>query len=170
MKKHDEGYALPFVIVVMLVLCLVAVSVMSFSLRNLQSQKASIEQMEAQYQAQGELEKMIVELNDTISAFVDNIATSNYTYTEVGLAALQADLQAQLGDGVAWDARDCRVTLTAVYQSTQVTSTLLLKDVIRSGVDGGTQVYVPSLPASISYETYSISTIEPAEGGGDGAQ
>jgi type II secretory pathway component PulJ len=62
MKKHNDGYALPFVLVVMVVVCLIAVSVMSFSLRCLQSQQASIARMTDKYKAMGRLEIVISQL------------------------------------------------------------------------------------------------------------
>ena len=58
MRKHNEGYALPMVLVVMVVICIIAISVMSFSLRGLQKQADAIESMQAKYDAQGELEKL----------------------------------------------------------------------------------------------------------------
>lgn len=62
MRKHNEGYTLVLVLVVMVVLCLVSMSIMTFSLRNLQNQQASVERMEAKYQAQGEIEKIMGQL------------------------------------------------------------------------------------------------------------
>lgn len=62
MKKYNEGYALPFVLVVFLVITLVATSVLAVSLRNLQSQKASVQRMEEQYAAAGEIEKAMARL------------------------------------------------------------------------------------------------------------
>lgn len=62
MKKHDEGYVLPLVLVVMVVLCLVAVSVMSFALNNYKSQQASVQRMQDQYAAQGEIEKVVAKI------------------------------------------------------------------------------------------------------------
>ena len=41
MKKHDEGYALVLVLVVMLVLCLVATSVLTIALNNLKKQETA---------------------------------------------------------------------------------------------------------------------------------
>lgn len=67
MKKHNEGYVLPFVLVVLVVVCLVAVSLLSASLTNLNRQQASIDRMEAKYEAQGELEKTIANLKECIS-------------------------------------------------------------------------------------------------------
>lgn len=59
MKKHDEGYALVLVLVVMIVLSLVAATVLTFSLRNLQNQQKSIQRMEDKYAAQGIIESCV---------------------------------------------------------------------------------------------------------------
>ena len=52
MKKHNDGYVLPFVLVVLVVVCFVAVTLMSSALTNLQRQKASVQRMEDKYVAQ----------------------------------------------------------------------------------------------------------------------
>lgn len=72
MKKHDEGYALPFVLVVMVIICLVGISIMSSSLNNLQNQKASIERMQDQYAAAGKIEKVlaILQQNKSITSTI----------------------------------------------------------------------------------------------------
>lgn len=62
MKKHNEGYSLVLVLVVLTVLSLVASFILSFSLRNLQSQTASVERMEQKYAAAGEIEKIVAQL------------------------------------------------------------------------------------------------------------
>lgn len=67
MKKHDDGYVLPYVMVIMTVLALVASFIMASSLRNLQSQQASIQRMESQYTAAGEIEKVVALLENEIS-------------------------------------------------------------------------------------------------------
>ena len=66
MKKHNEGYALVLVLVVITVLSLVAMAMTAASLRNLQNQQKSIERMEAKYTAQGEIEKVIAQLDALI--------------------------------------------------------------------------------------------------------
>ena len=72
MKHHDEGYALPFVLVVMVIICLVGISIMSSSLRNLQNQKASIKRMQDQYEVAGKIEKLMAEIktNGCVSSSV----------------------------------------------------------------------------------------------------
>lgn len=59
MKKREEGYVLAFVLVVIVVICLVAVSMMTVSLRNLEAQTASVERMQDKYQALGLMEETI---------------------------------------------------------------------------------------------------------------
>lgn len=65
MKKHNEGYTLPLVMVVMVILCLVAVSIMSVALRNLKAQQASVQRMQDQYVAAGMIEKVVAQLEAT---------------------------------------------------------------------------------------------------------
>lgn len=64
MKKHDEGYALVLVLVVMVVLCLVALSMMSVSLHNMENQRASIQRMQDQYAAEGAIEAVLAQLEN----------------------------------------------------------------------------------------------------------
>ena len=64
MKKRNEGYALPFVLVVLIVMCLIVVGIMDFSLRNLKSQQNTILRMEAKYEAAGQIEQIIATLEN----------------------------------------------------------------------------------------------------------
>ena len=59
MKKHNEGYALPFVLVVSIVMSLIAITVMGFAEDNLVAQKKSIQRMEAKYEATGIIEQIV---------------------------------------------------------------------------------------------------------------
>ena len=61
MKKHDEGYILAYVTVVLLVFCLVATTILTGALQNLQNQQNANEKMKQQYIAAGELEKVIAQ-------------------------------------------------------------------------------------------------------------
>ena len=165
MKKHDEGYALPLVIVVMLILCLVAVSVMSFSLRNLQSQQASIEQMQEQYAAQGKLERLIGILKDTGDR-TDGVARvitldelcnrSGTTYSMVSCAGTS-----------------CTVAFTAAEDDTavecvlQITSNANIET--RPDANADTVIYTLTAP-SYTYVSYAFTAVEPAEGGDPDAQ
>ena len=66
MKKNNEGYALVLVLVVITVLCLVALAMTAASLKNLHNQQKSIERMQAKYDAQGEIEKVIAGFEEKI--------------------------------------------------------------------------------------------------------
>lgn len=63
MRKNNEGYVLPFVLVVMIVLTIIATSLMTAALRNLQSQQKFTERMVDKYQAEGEIEKIVAQLS-----------------------------------------------------------------------------------------------------------
>lgn len=62
MKKHNEGYTLPLVMVVLLVLAIVAVTIMTTSLKNMLRQQQFIETMNDQYKAQGQIEAVVAQL------------------------------------------------------------------------------------------------------------
>lgn len=57
--KDNGGYALIYVLIVVLVLCAVAVSVCTAALKNYQAQERSIRQTQQLYQAEGEIEKFV---------------------------------------------------------------------------------------------------------------
>lgn len=63
MKKHDDGYVLPFVLMVMIVLCILSTSLMTAALRNLKNQQKFTEQMVEKYAAEGEIEKIVAQLS-----------------------------------------------------------------------------------------------------------
>ena len=59
MKKHDEGYVMLLVVVVILVLSIVSAALMSMTVVNLKNQRNSVNRMQEKYSALGELEKKI---------------------------------------------------------------------------------------------------------------
>ena len=63
-NRHNEGYTLPLVMVVLLVLAIVAVTIMTTSLKNMLRQQSFIEQMQAQYDAQGKIEMVVAKLQN----------------------------------------------------------------------------------------------------------
>lgn len=62
MFKRNDGYALSYVLVVLLVLGIIAAAVMAPPLRNLQQQQASIQRMQEKYAAQGMIEQVVAQL------------------------------------------------------------------------------------------------------------
>lgn len=72
-RKNDEGYALVFALVVLLFLSIVAMFMMQLTGRDLNAQIASVDRMKAQYSAQGELEKIIAQIEK--SSTIDQLNT-----------------------------------------------------------------------------------------------
>lgn len=62
MKKKSDGYVLVYVLIVIVVLSLLALGVCSIALRNLQTQQASVEQMQEQYKTEGLIERFVANL------------------------------------------------------------------------------------------------------------
>lgn len=69
--KDNGGYALAYVLIVVLVLCAVAVSVCTAALKNYQAQERSIRQTQQLYQAEGEIEKFVA-LAEDVSSLQDS--------------------------------------------------------------------------------------------------
>ena len=67
LRKDNGGYALVYVLIVVLVLCAVAVSVCTAALKNYQAQERSIRQTRQLYQAEGEIEKFVALAEDVSS-------------------------------------------------------------------------------------------------------
>ena len=65
--KDNGGYALIYVLIVVLVLCAVAVSVCTAALKNYQAQEESVRQTRQLYQAEGEIEKFVALAEDVSS-------------------------------------------------------------------------------------------------------
>lgn len=69
--KDNGGYALAYVLIVVLVLCAVAVSVCTAALKNYQAQERSIRQTQQLYQAEGEIERFVA-LAEEVSSLTDS--------------------------------------------------------------------------------------------------
>lgn len=64
LRTDNGGYALVYVLIVVLVLCAVAVSVCTAALKNYQAQERSIRQTQQLYPAEGEIEKFVALAED----------------------------------------------------------------------------------------------------------
>lgn len=71
LRTDNGGYALVYVLIVVLVLCAVAVSVCTAALKNYQAQERSIRQTQQLYQAEGEIEKFVA-LAEDVSSLQDS--------------------------------------------------------------------------------------------------
>lgn len=141
MKKHDEGYALVLVLVVMIVMSLVVASVLALSLRNMQNQTASIQRMQDKYAAQGQIEKTI---QDIVNAAAP-VAISNASDISVS---------------------DDKLTLTLTLEAQSGTATVICKVELSSKAavvyDENADTYVLTNP-TYRYLSYEITYGEVAE-------
>lgn len=71
LRTNNGGYALIYVLIVVLVLCAVAVSVCTAALKNYQAQERSIRQTQQLYQAEGEIEKFVA-LAEEVGSLTDS--------------------------------------------------------------------------------------------------
>ena len=62
-KKNDGGYSLALVLVVMTVIAVIATTLTTVVLSNIKSQSQFTQKVQAQYEAQGKLEKVLAELS-----------------------------------------------------------------------------------------------------------
>ena len=60
MKKHDEGYVLAYVTVVLLLFCLIATMILTGAMKNLTIQQDTVQHMKDRYAAEGMIQKAIV--------------------------------------------------------------------------------------------------------------
>lgn len=84
--KDNGGYALVYVLIVVLVLCAVAVSVCTAALKNYQAQERSIRQTQQLYQAEGEIEKFVA-----LAEAVSNVSSLTVSGTYVSENAATED-------------------------------------------------------------------------------
>ena len=83
MKKNSGGYVLVYVLIVIVLLSLLALGVCSIALRNLQTQQASVEQMQEHYEVEGNMERFVAKLQ----AFQENSSVRYNSQTEAQSAA-----------------------------------------------------------------------------------
>lgn len=71
LRTDTGGYALIYVLIIVLVLCAVAVTICTAALENYQAQEESVRQTRQLYQAEGEIEKFVA-LAEEVSSLTDS--------------------------------------------------------------------------------------------------
>lgn len=184
--KDNGGYALIYVLIVVLVLCAVAVSVCTAALKNYQAQEESVRQTRQLYQAEGEIEKFVALAEDvhllTDSAEYDSqdeakkaAKTAYLTYLQ-GLHSKVSDCTYAPPDATDTDSNSCTFKLTceknaAVRIETKIKMNLEYevteKKVQEPQPDGTTKEVIKYTArvskAAHSYSTYTITHLT-AEG------
>ena len=185
--KDNGGYALIYVLIVVLVLCAVAVIICTAALENYQAQEESVRQTQQLYQAEGEIEKFVALAEDVSSLTVSGTYVAEDADTEDAAkdAAKKAyeDYLTELvkppdsgflpPDFVNSDNSSCKFTLTykndTVCIKTEISMALTYKPPTTTLPDGTSETtYTAEVStASHNYKTYTITHLT-AEGGGGG--
>lgn len=131
--KDNGGYALIYVLIVVLVLCAVAVSVCTAALKNYQAQEESVRQTRQLYQAEGEIEKFVA-LAEDVSSLRDS---EEYDSEDEARAAAKAAYVARLStlaggctlppDGTDTDVEFCTFTLTRANDAVRIETKLKME-------------------------------------------
>lgn len=194
MRKHDEGYALVLVLVVMVVLSIAATSLMSVGLRNLKGQQAVGDRMVDKYAAQGEIEKLIATLtlkdtydksgedkhdkqlsawitNDLIKAWIE--ASPEGMEVEAELKNLTIDEDTVPEGAEPQGSYTGAIALTVKHSTAviecelSITGNYILKDAVAPSYIKTYEI-TPEEPTYLKYVISHTAATEAAEGGGEG--
>lgn len=185
--KDNGGYALVYVLIVVLVLCAVAVSVCTAALKNYQAQERSIRQTQQLYQAEGEIEKFVALAEDVhlleFSAEHDTKEAAEEKAREAYLTYLTAVSETVRScnydpDATDTDSNSCTFKLTceknaAVHIETKIKMNLEYevteKKVQEQQPDGTTNEVIKYtarvIKATHHYNTYTITHLTAEKGG-----
>lgn len=177
--KDNGGYALAYVLIVVLVLCAVAVSVCTAALKNYQAQERSIRQTQQLYQAEGEIEKFVALAEDVKSLKVSSGSCASEEAARTAAMDAYVARLSTLVDGCTptsvdtdKDVKFCTFTLTykndAVRIETKIKMNLEYKVTEEESQPDGTTTKVKTYTAEVSkathhYITYTITHLT-AEG------
>ena len=184
--KDNGGYALIYVLIVVLVLCAVAVSVCTAALKNYQAQERSIRQTQQLYQAEGEIEKFVA-LAEEVHLLTDS---AEYDSQDDAKKAAKEAYRTHLGDvsrkvsgctltpdGTDTDVKFYTFALTYANDAVRIETKLKMnleyevteKKVQEQQPDGTTQDVIKYTAkvskAAHSYSTYTITHLTAEKGG-----
>lgn len=186
--KDNGGYALIYVLIVVLVLCAVAVSVCTAALKNYKAQEESVRQTQQLYQAEGEIEKFVALAEDVHllldSAEYDSQDDAKKAAKEAYLTYLQGLHSKVSGctyappDATDTDSNSCTFTLTceknaAVRIETKIKMNLeyeVTEKKVQEQQPDGKFKEVIKYTAKVSkathhYSTYTITHLTAEKGG-----
>lgn len=177
MKKNSGGYVLIYILIVIVLLSLLALGVCSIALRNLQTQQASVEQMQERYEVEGNIERFVAKLQAL------QVNDSNRYNAEAGahsaardcfwdsINSMAAGIVTIQENTLAWEDDDsCKLTVQAGVGNQVLTAVLdvsvsisitphWISTVTEDDPNSGYYEYSYSiLSAAYAYDSYDIST------------
>lgn len=176
--KDNGGYALAYVLIVVLVLCAVAVSVCTAALKNYQAQERSIRQTQQLYQAEGEIERFVALAEDVKSLKVSSGSCASEEAARTAAMNAYVARLSTLVDGCTptsvdtdKDVKFCTFTLTykndAVRIETKIKMNLKYKvtEIPPDGTSKTTMYTARVSKATHHYITYTITHLTAEKGG-----
>ena len=179
--KDNGGYALAYVLIVVLVLCAVAVSVCTAALKNYQAQERSIRQTQQLYQAEGEIERFVALAEDVKSLKVSSGSCASEEAARTAAMNAYVARLSTLVDGCTptsvdtdKDVKFCTFTLTykndAVRIETKIKMNLEYTVTEEESQPDGTTTKVKTYTAEVikaahHYNTYTITHLTAEKGG-----
>lgn len=157
MRKSNDGYVLPFVLVVMIVLCIISTSLMTGALMNLRIQQRFTDQMVDKYEAQGEIEKAVAELTRTVIE-LDTLTTDAISAAfdnGVDFIGVTQEGSPKDGDIDAKNPFDITISLSASSTDTTINCHIVLT--ASPTFNQETSKYAIKI-TDITYQSYEIST------------
>ena len=181
LRKDNGGYALAYVLIIVLVLCAVAVSICTVALRNFQSQERSVIQARQLYQAEGEIEKFVA-LAEDVSGLPDSLEYETEDDAKEQARGKYIDYVESLSSGYALTfdtAKPCKFALTYENETVRIASTISMAlDYAVTPVSytilkpDGTETTITKYKARVreavhTYNTYTITHLTTEGGRGD---
>lgn len=168
MKKHDEGYVLAYVMVVVAVMAAISASVSAIAVRNIQTQQNAVQRMQDKYEAEGEIEKIVAELNSVSISETDNKTSVNDAKTAFDEKLTEVcnrynSETAKLPQSVVTSLNGSKLTCTFNVESVNDSITVKTEITLESEIKQEKDVYVVEKPALtyLSYEADATETTEP---------
>lgn len=163
MKKHNEGYTLVLVMVVLIVLCLLVSYVLTFSLHNLRTQQTAALRVQDQYAAAGEIEAAVVQLQAFIDKYPEEVILKVTQDSDAGTCTLttqEASPYTVTFPGTA-DLKNGKLFLNAQSGTARIDCTLQLTADAFHEDSGG--ITITKLEG-VEYLSYEMSTVKEGDG------
>ena len=164
LRTDTGGYALIYVLIIVLVLCAVAVIICTAALENYQAQEESVRQTQQLYQAEGEIEKFVA-LAEEVSSLTDSAEFSTENAATDNAKDAYRDYLTDLASGYTLthdtgdpDSKSCKFTLT--YKN----DTVCIETKISMALSYAVNSTTTTLPDGTSETTYTAKVSKAAHG------
>ena len=163
MRKHNEGYALVLVLVVLVVMCLLSATILAGAQRNLTGQMNAVKYMQNKFEAQGKIEQIVgaleslpadaEEFNIKIGAALEKASEEE----EIPTANIVTDENTTVSVTLPEEeGRPLKIQVTSKSGNVQIDCLLLVECEDAEYVNG---VYEVLYPHGLRYSSFEISRI-----------